>query len=317
MPSTAMPAAILSVSSSSCGCAWPSSAARRRTSSVSSSSRHGGAQSRCDRLERALVGDRERADLLDVVAPELHPQRVLLGGREDVDDAAADGELAAPLDHVDAGVRRVGQAAHDLLERPGVARGQLDRLDVGEARRPAAGAGCGSGATTTLSGPLAASVPGWRSRRRTASRRPTVSLRGLSRSCGQRLPARVVGDGVGVDEVGELLDEVLGLARGRGDRQDRAPALDQAVHHERPHRAGPGEVEGGLHRGVGQRATQGGAATTRVGDGGEGRGRHRGSLREHAEEPPHERTVGEDESLRVLPDDGCGGRRVCPVRHRG
>ncbi len=46
MPSTAMPAAILSVSSSSCGCCRPSSAARSRTSSVSSSSRHGGAHSR-------------------------------------------------------------------------------------------------------------------------------------------------------------------------------------------------------------------------------------------------------------------------------
>ena len=46
MPSTAMPSASLSVISRSCGWAWPSSAARRRTSSVSSSSRHGGAHSR-------------------------------------------------------------------------------------------------------------------------------------------------------------------------------------------------------------------------------------------------------------------------------
>ena len=41
-----------------------------------------------------------------------------------------------------------------------------------------------TGATTTLSGPLLASVPGCLIRRSTASRRPTVSLRGLSRSCG-------------------------------------------------------------------------------------------------------------------------------------
>ena len=127
MPSTAMPAAILSVSSTSCGCASPSAAARRRTSSVSSSSRHGGAHSRLDRLEGALVGDREGADLLDVVAPELHAQRVLLGRREDVDDAAADGELAALLDQVDPGVRRVRQPAHDVLERRGGAGHQLDR----------------------------------------------------------------------------------------------------------------------------------------------------------------------------------------------
>ena len=75
-----------------------------------------------DLVEGALVGDREGADLLDVVAPELHAQRVLLGRREDVDDAAADGELAALLDQVDAGVRRVGEPADDVLERSGVTR---------------------------------------------------------------------------------------------------------------------------------------------------------------------------------------------------
>ena len=56
-------------------------------------------------LQGALVGDLEVADLLDVVAPELHPQRVLLGRREDVEDAAAYGELAALLDQLDPGVR--------------------------------------------------------------------------------------------------------------------------------------------------------------------------------------------------------------------
>ena len=58
-------------------------------------------------LERALVGDLEVADLLDLVAPELHPQRVLLGRREDVEDAAAHGEVAAPLDQLGAGVAGV------------------------------------------------------------------------------------------------------------------------------------------------------------------------------------------------------------------
>ena len=70
-----------------------------------------------DGLEGPLVGDREAADLVHVVAPELHAERVLLGRREDVDDAAADRELTAFLDQVDAGVRRVREPTYDVLER--------------------------------------------------------------------------------------------------------------------------------------------------------------------------------------------------------
>ena len=62
-----------------------------------------------DLLERALVGDREPADLVDLVAPELDAERVLLGRREHVDDAAAHRELTAALDQVDARVGRRGQ----------------------------------------------------------------------------------------------------------------------------------------------------------------------------------------------------------------
>ena len=69
-----------------------------------------------DGVERALVGHGEATDLLDGVAPELHPQRMLLGGRKDVDDAAAHRELAAPLDQVDAHVGGRGQVANQLLE---------------------------------------------------------------------------------------------------------------------------------------------------------------------------------------------------------
>ena len=94
----------------------PARAARSRTSAVSSSSRHGGAHSRSTFVDGALVGDGEGADLLDLVAPELHPRRVLVGRREDVEDAAAHGELAALGDQVDPGVRDVGQPADDLVQ---------------------------------------------------------------------------------------------------------------------------------------------------------------------------------------------------------
>ncbi len=85
-----------------------------------------------DGLEGPLVGDGEAADLVHVVAPELHAERVLLRRREDVDDAAADCELTALLDQVDARVRRVREPAYDVLERSRVARRELDRREVAE-----------------------------------------------------------------------------------------------------------------------------------------------------------------------------------------
>ena len=54
-----------------------------------------------DRVERALRERREGAHLLDLVAEELDAERLAAGGREDVDDAAAHGELAALLDALD------------------------------------------------------------------------------------------------------------------------------------------------------------------------------------------------------------------------
>ncbi len=51
--------------------------------------------------ERALGEGREPAHRLDLVAEELDPHGALLGRRVDVEDAAADGELAALLDLLD------------------------------------------------------------------------------------------------------------------------------------------------------------------------------------------------------------------------
>ena len=84
------------------------------------------------RVQAALVGDPEVADLLDAVAPELHPQRVFLGGREHVQDAAAHGDLAAVLDQVGADVADVHQAGDGLLEVGVLAGPQRDRLQVAQ-----------------------------------------------------------------------------------------------------------------------------------------------------------------------------------------
>ena len=137
-----------------------------------------------DQVERSLVGDGEGAQLLDVVAPELDPDRVLLGRREDVDDAAAHGELAPLLDQVDPACTPRPQGAPTRSSSGIVSPGWSSTGS--RSPRPLT---CGwstdrTGATTTRTSPLAACLPGWRRRRRTASRRPTVSLRGLSRSCG-------------------------------------------------------------------------------------------------------------------------------------
>ena len=136
------------------------------------------------RLQGALVGDREGADLLDLVAPELHPQRVLLGRRRRRRRCrrAPRTRRAAPPCRRGSTPPPRGRGRRRRATGSPPARARRARCRPG--RAPAAGAGSGSGATTTRSGPLEASVPGWRRRRRTASRRPTVSLRGLSRSCG-------------------------------------------------------------------------------------------------------------------------------------
>ena len=151
-------------------------------------------------LEGALVGDLEPADLLDRVAPELDAQRVLLGGREDVEDAAAHGELAAPLDQVGAGVGGRREGLDDLLEGRLVAGLQRDRREVAQAlgdrlehrthrgddddERAVAGvAGVGVGEPAQHGQPLADGVA--------ARAEPLVR---------QGLPGGEVGDAVGVEE---------------------------------------------------------------------------------------------------------------------
>ena len=130
------------------------------------------------------------------------------------------------------------------------------------------------GATTTASGPLVASVAGVAQppeHGQPATDGVAARAQPLVR---QRLPARVVGDRRGVDEVGQLLHEVLGLPRRRGHGQHGAPALHQPVHHEGAHGGRAGQVEGRLHRPVGERGAQGGGRTSGVRRRDEWRGRH-------------------------------------------
>ena len=101
--------------------------------------------------ERALGEGREPADRLDLVAEQLQPGGPVLGRAEDVEDAAADRELAALLDLVGALVAGLDQQLGDVVEvdllalvedeaRPGAARrrGPPRRARPRWRRRPAA-----------------------------------------------------------------------------------------------------------------------------------------------------------------------------------
>ncbi len=87
-----------------------------------------------DRIrQRPLVRYRERADLIHLVAEEVHAVGVLGGGREHIEDAAAHGELAAPRHHVDARIREVDELQRESrqVEAAGPHR-ELDRRIVRE-----------------------------------------------------------------------------------------------------------------------------------------------------------------------------------------
>ncbi|CDO90544.1 hypothetical protein BN973_04940 [Mycobacterium triplex] len=82
-----------------------------------------------------LIGDGEHPHLADLVAPELDAYRMFGGGREDVENATADGEFAAPADHVDAGVGQFDQPGDHGLEFDFRADAQRERLHQAQLRR--------------------------------------------------------------------------------------------------------------------------------------------------------------------------------------
>src|SRR5262249_52561196 len=69
-----------------------------------------------NRVERALRERGERADRLDLVTEELDAERLVPRRREHVDEAAADCELPAVVDAVDARVAGVRERLRDRLD---------------------------------------------------------------------------------------------------------------------------------------------------------------------------------------------------------
>ena len=170
-------------------------------------------------LERALVGDLEPPDLVDRVPEELHAQRVLLGRREDVEDAAADGELPPSLHEVGADVGRGGERLGDLGQLPLVTDPQPDRLEVAEPLGDRLEDGADGGddvAERTVAGTLLVGVGQAAQHREPAADGVAARAEPLVR---QRLPAGEGRDELGVDELAERGGEVVRLTSGRGDDQ--------------------------------------------------------------------------------------------------
>ena len=185
MPSTGMPSATFSSRPARLGNSCTISRARWRTG--------GGEQQFATRRERhaldglgqrPLVGDRERTQLLDLVAEELDAHGVVGRGREHVEDAAAHRELAAAGDHVDARICEVDEL-----------HGERGEVVPAAARRRARSARARRGCRRA-----AAARRAPRRRRRADAARPASPIRacgaghggggrrsrreGLSRSCG-------------------------------------------------------------------------------------------------------------------------------------
>jgi len=184
---------------------------------------------------RALVGDLEDADLLDAVAEELDPQRVLLGRREHVEQPAAHGELAAlgyqldtrvaDLDEPLYDVFRVGVVAHRQPHRHQVAEARHDRLQHRADRRHDGLQRAAQRDSAAPGGPARRTrgqIPDTFGVREAAQHRdPLPDGVGARRQplVRQRLPAGERGDRLRRQERPQRGGQVLSLARGRGHRE--------------------------------------------------------------------------------------------------
>ena len=105
-----------------------------------------------DGVQRALRERRERANRLDLVAEELDAQRLPAGRREDVDDAAAHGELPAVVDALDALVAGDRERFREPLDADLASRAELERLRPRARRRQRLGQGAGRRADEAAAG---------------------------------------------------------------------------------------------------------------------------------------------------------------------
>ncbi len=194
---------------------------------------------------RALVGDGEHPHLGHLVAPEFDADRMLGSGREDVKDAATNGELAALSDHVHPGVGQVHQPRDDGVELRLGAEGERDRLDVGQVGRHRLQQRPGRGDhhaqrraevfVVRVGQPPQQHHP--RADRVDTRRQPLVR---------QRLPGREQRDGV-AKHAAQLGGQVVGFSPGRGDHEQRRRLGERGRDvHPSAGRADEGEIGGSV-----------------------------------------------------------------------
>ena len=195
-----------------------SAAARSRTSGVASSSRAGNTSTDSRSSGGALVGDRERGEPVDVVAPQVDAHRMVVGDRVHVDDRAAHRDLAARLDLVLAPVAERDEPLDQLVAVDASRPARTTTGSVSSTWGPSRCTRARTGATTTRSAgrrraqpPQDPQAPTHRLERR---RHP------LER---QRLPRREPLDVLRVEEAAQVVRQPLRLGAGRHRDDDRPP----------------------------------------------------------------------------------------------
>ena len=233
-------------------------------------------------LCRALVGDGERLDRLDLVAEEVDACRVVGRRREDVEDATAHRELTTAGDEVDARVGEVHQLGRDrrqvVAPRVGPQHHRRQGRQVARDRLQ-------RGADTRDDDGLATLGRVRRLPRRELPERRDARADGLGARAealvGQGLPRREL-EHVGVGDVAaERFADRLGFTPGRRDDEDalRTVALGEQRAEQR-HAQAVHDGEVGVARCGAQHAIEGGGARERRDDArdrhsGDGTGRHR------------------------------------------
>ncbi len=219
--------------------------------------------------EAALVGHPEVAGLLDGVAEQLHPDRMLFGRREHVENAAAHRHLAAPLHQVGARVTDFDEPGQHLFEVGGVARLERYRLDLSQAAHHGLQQCPHRGDHSRdrrgpRAGPAGVSEPAQDRQTLAGGVRP-----GREPLVRQRLPRREVGHAFGRQQRAERGSQILGFPRGGRHREQEPAALARS----------PGEGGAEQRAQRGRRGHVGALATGAANFGGECGG-HTGDLPE-------------------------------------